>query len=1371
MEAPSVYIPIDRRHALVRGEALPDRTHGTALFADISGFTPLTEGLARALGPERGAEELTHHLNRVYDVLIAQVDRFGGSVIGFSGDAITCWYDGDDGRRTTASAIAIQNAMREFATVSLPYGGTVSFSVKVAVSAGPVRRFVVGDPSIQLIDILAGATLDRLAATERASEKGEVVLDEQTWHSVQSITQVREWRIHDSSRYAILSGLTEEIEPQPWLILSPDALSEEQVRPWLLAAIYERLTSGQGEFLAELRPAVALFLHFGGIDYDGDARAGEKLDVFIRRVQQIVARYEGTLIQLTFGDKGNYVFTTFGAPIAHDDDSARAVAAALDLRALPHELDFISDIRIGISRGRMRTGAYGGVTRRDYGVLGDEVNLAARLMERAAPGQIVVSERITMAVGSRYRFNPLGMVQVKGKQDAVRLFEALEKEHPKQIAAAEAEMIGRAAERAVLGEKLRALSEQKTSGVVFIEGEAGIGKSRLAEYSFQQAQGMGITALIGAGDAIEKSKPYHAWQPVFTQLFNLDALPEDKESRRTHVLSQLKSYLERDLLRFAPLLNVVLPLDLPDNSLTSQMSGQVRAENTYLLLSSLLQRAATQAPLLLLLEDAHWFDSASWALARHVARQVQPALQVIATRPLTEPIPPEYRNLLDEQSALRLALEPLPSEDIYALICQRLGVKALPDQVVTLIRDKAEGHPFFSEELAYALRDAGLILITDSQCQIAPNVDLKVVAFPDTVQGVITSRIDRLTPSQQLTIKVASVIGRVFAFRILRDTHPIDSDKPLLKDQLQVLERLDLTPLDTPDPDLAYIFKHIITQETAYSLLLFAQRRELHRAVAEWYEGNFSDDLSPFYPLLAYHWGKAEVVSKTIDYLEKAGDQAARNYANEEVIAFFDQALALARVQKKKKSGKREIKIDPSRIAHWERQLGEAHLGLGNLDECREHFHRALEFYKRLAPRAGVGLILSLLRQILVQVFHRLMPDLFFGRALANAVLLEAASIYLRLGEVYYLDNQAILTVDATFRALNLAEVAGLSPQLARAYANMCPATGLIPIHRAARFYGSRAREVSPKVNDLPALAHVLFMNGLYESFVGEWDKVQDDTRRALHIHGRLGDSRFRQVDLLLLALEASNQARFLEVLQLANDLYNLASRGNNIQNQHWGVLLQGLGQLRLGQLDQAFPFIETAITYCPKTGADHAAIVNTYALMGETHLHRSEALLAKEYVDMAMRKIVGSSRPTGDALLRGYAAVAKVYLSLWEMELGKDQNPNQIAELRANAKQVCQTFHRLARIFRVPQPAAWLAQGSYDWLIGNRTKAHQWWRKSLTAAADLKMPYDEALAHYEIGRHSADSQRQQHLMRACEILEELGTAFELAQAKEALTT
>jgi len=337
---------------------------------------------------------------------------------------------------------------------------------------------------------------------------------------------------------------------------------------------------------------------------------------------------------------------------------------------------------------------------------------------QAAPDTILCDAATQSAARSRLRFRALPAISVKGKADPIAVYCPVE---PARARDRRWTMVGRDRERQLLSSRLEEL-EGGRSGLVLIEGEPGIGKSRLLAELLQQARARGVRSLLGAGDAIETTTPYHAWRPVFTELLDLAGV-EDVEARRARVLAHAGAVPR--LARLAPLLNPVLALDLPDNEFTAQLSGQVRADNTRRLLVRLLRvgaaaKDAGASPLLVALDDGHWFDSASWALTAQVASRVRPLLLAIATRPLVEPPPPDYRRLRDDPATDRLPLQPLDPSDTLALVCSRLGVPSLPERVAGLIEDRAQGNPFFSEELAYALRDTGLIRIADGRCTIAP---------------------------------------------------------------------------------------------------------------------------------------------------------------------------------------------------------------------------------------------------------------------------------------------------------------------------------------------------------------------------------------------------------------------------------------------------------------------------------------------------------------------------------------------------------------------------------------------------------------------------------------------------------------------------
>jgi tetratricopeptide (TPR) repeat protein len=463
-------------------------------------------------------------------------------------------------------------------------------------------------------------------------------------------------------------------------------------------------------------------------------------------------------------------------------------------------------------------------------------------------------------------------------------------------------IVGREQERVVLGEALQQLMQGDSSQVIVIEGEAGIGKSQLVNNLKRQAEAMRVGTFVGSGNAIERAASYHGWRGVFGQMFDISIMT-DPQAQQLHLRNLLED--EPDIWERVALLNPILPFNMPDNELTGQMTGQARADNTRDLLIKLLQDSVDRSAKLLILEDAHWLDSVSWELVLAVSRRVRPLFLVIALRPIADQLPEAYTHLLQADNVHHLQLEPLSEEDTLALIQHRLGTMHLPQPVADLILDKGSGNPFFSEELAFALRDAGHITIVNGVCHMAPQLDVDSLLLPDTVQGIVTSRIDRLLPAEQLTLKVASVIGRLFAFNTLRDIYPIADDRPRLQHYLSQLEQRALTVVESPEPELAYIFKHIITQEVAYNLLLYEQRRQLHAAVADWYEETYGLKNADEYAaqpsalilsLLVHHHHHAGNTDRERHYAVLAGHQAVLQFANTEAINYLSRALELTDV-------------------------------------------------------------------------------------------------------------------------------------------------------------------------------------------------------------------------------------------------------------------------------------------------------------------------------------------------------------------------------------------------------------------------------------------------------------------------------------------
>jgi len=889
VELLSTYVAMDRKHALARGAALPDRTDASVLLADISGFTPLTETLVEQLGPRRGAEELTGVLNTVYTSLVSCVHDFGGSVVCFIGDALIGQFNGDSGFRAVACALRMQEAMEAFQAVPVPGGETLSLGMKAAVETGPVRRFLIGDPKIRRIDVLAGATVDLLAEGEHLAERGETIAGPGLLERLGSALRIGERR----GAFALIRELRRSPAPKPWSSTAIDSVDAESVRSFVLPEVYERLVGGQGEFLAELRPIAALFLRFAGLEYDSDDAAGKKLDAFTRWVQHTIHGYGGHLLLLTTADKGSHLYAAFGALEAHEDDAERAVAAAMALSKVPAELDFVEGLQIGVSQGRVRVGGYGGEARRTYGALGETVNRAARLMGAAPPGEIRCDERIRAAGSACFSFDELPDVTLKGMRHPQRIYRPTARMR-KGREADQDDLIGRVEEIAVLRSCLDGALEGSRR-VVHIEGEAGIGKSRLIGELRQLAIEAGGDWLFGAASSIEQHTPYRAWRDVAISLFGIENAADlaDQKRRVVDAVVELHpAYAER-----APLMNDILGLDLEETDLTRSYDPQLRQEGLASLIGELLRQRAEARPIVLVFDDVHWMDSLSWDLLLSVARSLvdRPALFALAHRPLSEPIPRPFSVLSGLPDAEALALSSLPAEETVALAAIRLGLPAdaLPQEAASFLIERAEGNPFFAQELVGALRDRELLVVDGATCTLAADIKTLRDSVPDTLEGVVLSRLDRLPSEVQLTVKVASVIGRSFPFRTLLDVHPGGIGSGPLKDQLEETGKRRITLLEAEEPERSDAFHHIVTQQVAYDTLLFEQRRTLHGGVAQWIEAAYADNLSPQYPLLVFHCRHAGREEEEYRYCTLAGRQAAAQGANAEALVYFSRAVEL----------------------------------------------------------------------------------------------------------------------------------------------------------------------------------------------------------------------------------------------------------------------------------------------------------------------------------------------------------------------------------------------------------------------------------------------------------------------------------------------
>jgi class 3 adenylate cyclase/tetratricopeptide (TPR) repeat protein len=886
---PEAYMPRDRRRALAEGRELPDRVQGAALFADISGFTPLTEALAEELGSQRGAEELTANLNRVFHAIIEELDRFDGDVIYFAGDSITCWIDGDDGIRAAACGLAMQEALARVGEVRTPAGQVLRLGMKVAVAVGPARRFVVGDPEIQLLDVLAGRIIDQLAAAEHLAGTGEVVLEESALESLGERAEIAETRVDMDSgrRVGLLAGLTEDAPESPD-VQAHYQLAADQVRPWLLPAVYERLSTGRGEFLAELRPATPVFVRFTGIDYDEDDDAIEKLDDFIRRTQAVLEEHGGHLLQITLGDKGAYLYAVFGSPQAHEDDAARAAAAALGIL----ELDGVTaarELQVGIASGRLRSGTYGHTMRRTFVCLGDAVNLAARLMSHAWPGQVVTTQDVQGEAGDAFTWEQLEDVTVKGKEEPVSAFALTGRSRDAGARQVRYELpiVGRKEELDALDSALRR-AEEGEGAVVGIAADAGVGKSRLVAEFVRRAREHGVLVAYGETSTFGTNATYGVWQEIWRTLFRIGVDRPEAEQRAT--LERELAAVDPALVPRAPLLEPLLGLAIPDNELTGGLDAEVRKSSLEALLTDCLRARTAEEPIVLVLEDCHWIDQLSRDLLRTLARAAASlrVLVITAYRPAEDGEAGGDLGLGELEYFSELTLSPLGSEEAEELIRAKVAQAAAKTEagmpaLVELLTARAEGNPFYLEEL--------LNYIGGQQIDVGDSSALAAIELPESLHTLILSRVDTLPEAPRRTIKVASVVGRAFDVPTLVRVYPELGSEDEVGSHLRRLKTLDLVALDRGDD--SYLFKHAVTQEVTYESMPFSFRAMLHERVGADLEATQPDAIDLNLDLLASHYWLSENTEKKKEYLVRAGEAAKANYANEAAIDYLERAVPL----------------------------------------------------------------------------------------------------------------------------------------------------------------------------------------------------------------------------------------------------------------------------------------------------------------------------------------------------------------------------------------------------------------------------------------------------------------------------------------------
>jgi class 3 adenylate cyclase/tetratricopeptide (TPR) repeat protein len=640
----------------------------------------------------------------------------------------------------------------------------------------------------------------------------------------------------------------------------------------------------------ERKQVTVLFADVSGFTSLSEHLDPEDVHALINRAFELmlaeVHAFEGTVNQFL----GDGLMALFGAPIAHEDHAQRAAHAAVGMqRALARYRDDLHrqrgidfGVRLGLNTGLVVVGAIGDNLRMDYTAVGDTTNTAARMQQLAEPGQILLAEPTQRLIAPYFDLAQRGTFRVKNREQPVAAWELRQPRAGVSRLAARAvhglsPFVGRDAALAEL-ERAWAAARRGRGQVALVVGDAGIGKSRLL---FELQRRIGETATWIQGDCISygQSIPF---LPVGSMLKRNFAIGDD--DREADMISKIQRGCARlggDAATAEPFLRYLLSVD-PGDAAIGVMDPAQRRADIVAALHRLTRAESRHRPVVLVVEDAHWIDSATEDYLRSLVDSIPglAALLIVTYRPT-------YQQPFGDRSYFwRVALHPVDEAAALRIVQAALAVEELPDQLSAAIAVKAEGNPFFLEELGRALVETGAVRTTDGGLVLAQPAALQAV--PETVHDLIAARLDRLADAQKRTVQTASVIGRAFALSLLRRVSDVQSQ---LEQSLAELKRVEVIYERLGAHDLEYVFRHALTQDVAYGSLLQSERRRLHALIGQAIEEVHAERLDERTEELVYHFTRGEVWDKVLPYAREAAERAAALCVDDRAVAFYETAL------------------------------------------------------------------------------------------------------------------------------------------------------------------------------------------------------------------------------------------------------------------------------------------------------------------------------------------------------------------------------------------------------------------------------------------------------------------------------------------------
>jgi class 3 adenylate cyclase/tetratricopeptide (TPR) repeat protein len=1132
-------------------EAMHRTVDGTLVLVDISGFTTLTERLARR--GRVGAEELTETLNRCFTGLLTVAYEDGAGLVKWGGDAMLLLFTGDEHPSHACRAAArMQQNLSSLGRLRTS-SGTVQLGMSIGIHTDLFDFFLVGDLHRDLV--IAGPAATTTVEMEVSAGAGEVVLSPTTAQRVEADLVAA--TPADGGGF-LLTGIPDAAyDPTPDI----GPVSDLDLAHCLPPAIAAHVLAAHDE--GEHRAVAIAFVEFSRTDElmhtSGPDSVARALHERITSVQRIAIRYGIPFFQTDISRGGGKIILIAGAPTSGRDAEERILRAVRDIvddaGALP--------LRVGVNSGRVFAGTFGPPYRRTYAVYGDAVNTAARLMAVARLGQIVASARAIERAKTTFAEDELDPLTLKGKRDLVLASVVGRREGPRQSTVASLPLVGREQELNAMIASLRAAREGD-GGLIELVGEPGSGKSRLVEELRRHAASMPAFAV--AAEEYGAATAYSVLASLLRQVLEID--PDVSSASAAARLRERVMKVAPDLLDWLPLVGVVLGIEIPATEVTRDLDEkfiQIRLHETIVrLLAALVPTAA-----LFTFEDIHWIDDASRELLRAMVTELEqrPWLLVVTRRPDSTSFSTATPNTLS------ITVEPLAPSAAQALIRASTDHLSLQPHQLSAIAERAGGNPLFLTELVAAMHaDGGTAEV-----------------LPDSLEALLNAQIDQLAPRDRTVLRYAATLGNRFDLGVLIESLPAED----ASFDTHVWSRLEA--FIQPDQPGTFRFRHALVRDAAYEGLPFRRRRALHARVAETIERLGRESGEEQTELLSLHFFHAHRFREAWHYSRVAADHARAAYAHAEAAMLYERALQAARHVRS------TLPLEVAKVAE---ALGDMRLRLGELERAAAAYRTSRGRVDGDAVR-GASLLLKegLIRWRLGRYPQSLRWIKRGMSALEGLEDDEAVATRARLAAWYAVVRQkqgrASEAITWCSRAIDEAERSGARDAFAHAYYILDWAyVALGQPERAV--YSGDALAIYEELGDLERQAGVLNNLGVWAYFAGRWEESLDFYDRARRAWERIGDLWSASFATSNVAEILSDQGHLDEAEPLLRDALRIwrASGADSFIASATRELAKL--EARRGRFDEAFLLFEEARARYVEH-RDHAEVIATDARIAES--------------------------------------------------------------------------------------------------------------------------------------------------------------------------